>query len=342
MAGLTNITGGQLISNRPGGRVYWVGQTEGTAWTGVKGVTPSDGNDGLTPQKPFATIQKGLDACVANRGDTVSLLPGYWTITAALTMTNADVTLRSAFLPATAQRGNARIVCTTDVSMLEIDADDVLVEGVYFDDDVATATANSQTVDIADAATCRRVAIRNCYWNMGGADSDRNCLRLGDGTLFTRHSVIEDCTFLDVDQDAIVISAASDENTIRNCYITDRTSDNIAQYGINCSGDGCIIEGNMIDIGGTANVYVGASATYNRIIGNKLSNDSANGICILHAGTGVKWNKSMGNFLLATSAGNLVDFTTTCLSGNMAANIACTWSSNPVLAAFDTPTVAGS
>ena len=78
-----NFTGGFSGFNNPGARVYWVG-----AAVAADGISPSDGNSGSSPQQAFSTIQKGLDACTAGRGDIVAVLPGSYTITAALTMTS--------------------------------------------------------------------------------------------------------------------------------------------------------------------------------------------------------------------------------------------------------------
>ncbi len=41
------------------------------------GIAGSDTNDGLTPERPFATLTHAIAACVANRGDTIILMPGH-------------------------------------------------------------------------------------------------------------------------------------------------------------------------------------------------------------------------------------------------------------------------
>ncbi len=68
--------------NPLGGSVFWVGPS---GYVAESGIGASDNNDGLSPQKPLVTIQAGLDKCTNGQGDTVMLLPGSWTITAALT-----------------------------------------------------------------------------------------------------------------------------------------------------------------------------------------------------------------------------------------------------------------
>lgn len=338
MAGLTNITGGQLIKNRPGAQVFWVGSTA-SSYVAYKGVTPSDGNDGLTPQRALATIQAGLDKCTAGRGDTVALLPGSWTVTAVLTMTKADVRLCAAMPVAWGAKSSAVIVNATDVSTLTINADNCSIDGIYFDDNVATATASSQAVAIGNTAACTGVCVQNCFIDMEGSDSDRNALVVGDGTLIVTRSVIENNIFHDPDQDGIIVNVACVAITIRENYIYDKVTANAVRHGINMCGSNCFIDGNEIDIAGLTCIRVAGDD--NHIMGNKLSNSTANGFCIQHA-SGVVDTRSWGNYLLATASGNLCDFTTSCAAGNVAANFACTWSSNPAPAAFDTPTVDGS
>ena len=88
-----NFQGGVSGLENVGGQVFDVGASGYVAYAGVGA---SDTNDGLSPQKPLSTILAGLNKCVSGRGDTVALLPGSYTVTAALTMSKADVTLKSA------------------------------------------------------------------------------------------------------------------------------------------------------------------------------------------------------------------------------------------------------
>ncbi len=93
MAGTSNFPSGFLngitlrgvpIQQSQPGEVFWVNNSTVLAKGGVGG---SDGNSG-TYQKPFSTIQKGIDSCTANRGDIVMVMPGYTqTITLATEIT---------------------------------------------------------------------------------------------------------------------------------------------------------------------------------------------------------------------------------------------------------------
>ncbi len=93
MAGVSNFPNGFLngitlrgvpIQQSHPGEVFFVNSTTVLAKGGVGG---SDGNRG-TYQKPFATIRAGINACTANRGDIVLVMPGYTqTITLATEIT---------------------------------------------------------------------------------------------------------------------------------------------------------------------------------------------------------------------------------------------------------------
>lgn len=76
-----------LVQTQPG-RVFWVNNSSGfTGGVNSFGfLAGSDGNDG-SYYKPFATIQRGITACAANRGDIVMVGPGHAeTIASATTL----------------------------------------------------------------------------------------------------------------------------------------------------------------------------------------------------------------------------------------------------------------
>ena len=64
------------------GEIYYV--NSGTGANAVGGITGSNGNNGLSPKTPFATIDYAIGRCTANRGDTIYVMPGHWeTLTTA-------------------------------------------------------------------------------------------------------------------------------------------------------------------------------------------------------------------------------------------------------------------
>ncbi len=80
------IRGVPILQAHPG-EVFWVNSTTVLAKGGVGG---SDGNDG-TYRRPFATIDKAINSCTANRGDIIVVMPGYTQTIAAATEIVMDV-----------------------------------------------------------------------------------------------------------------------------------------------------------------------------------------------------------------------------------------------------------
>ena len=92
MANLNFVHGRWINLDKPGGQVFFVGG--GTV--AVNGKSASDTNHGLTPEQPLSTIDGTAGAfakVVAGRGDTIVVLPGAVTVTAAIAFDTADVTL---------------------------------------------------------------------------------------------------------------------------------------------------------------------------------------------------------------------------------------------------------
>lgn len=335
-----NFQGGFSGFNNPGGQVFYVAAS---GYTAVDGIGASDSNDGKSPQTPFSTIQAALNACTAGRGDIVAVLPGSYTITAALTMTNADVTLCAAHPVEPYAYPGVLIVSATDASMLEIDAANCRVEGIGFDINIASATANLPIVDVADSTASSGVIIKNCFFDCAGADSDLDVIRLGDGTVAATDCVVEGCTLYDVDQIGIYIRAASDENRILNNLIFDGVSANAATNLIQCDGDGCIIMGNVLSTSGTAGIATGpGGAVANTIMANNyIWARGANTIGILSNSSG-NTNVGLGNWIGAAAAGNIFDFTTSSTTPSCSVDTGNVYGADPAAAALTTATVDGS
>lgn len=84
------------------GRMFWVGPGSSTVSTVTidgRAYPMSDGNDGLSPEKPLSTITRALQLVSANVGDVIVLLPGTHnastqnTAAAALAFNTAGVTV---------------------------------------------------------------------------------------------------------------------------------------------------------------------------------------------------------------------------------------------------------
>lgn len=317
---------------RPGGAVFFVGG--GTP--ALNGVGASDTYRGGTPEEPMSTIQGALDKCVAGRGDTVVVLPGSITITAALTMTKADVTLTGGNVTGPNTRNPSIIACATNsVEMLAIDAANIAVENLTFDHNTTTAAVS--IIDIGDATASTDFVLRNLFIDMEGSATDTDGITVKGDTVSTG-GLIEGCRVHDYDQDGIVIAAGNDEIIVRDCVLYDGVSANQGQYAISNAGDGCIFSDLKIQTDGTAGVY--QNGLLNMCFNSNIWATGANSICILMAANAT--TSSSGNYLTAVAAGNLCDYTTDNTTPSADANVSGIFAATPGAAGFDDVTVGGS
>uniref|UniRef100_A0A6M3L1X9 Putative pectate lyase n=1 Tax=viral metagenome TaxID=1070528 RepID=A0A6M3L1X9_9ZZZZ len=336
-----NLQGGFSGQFSPGGQIFYVGAS---GYAAHDGKAPNDSNDGQTPGTCLATIQAALNKCVTGRGDTVAILPGSYTVTAALTMTSDDVTLCSAHPVGPRSRGPVVIVNATDVNTLTINANDCVVDGLTFDDNVATATADTAIIAVNTASTATDYTgtiIRNCYFDMLGSDGDRDGITLGlagDTTDGALNSLVEGCVFLDCDQDALVIAAGSEHSVVRNCHIYDVA--HTTRYGVECVGASCLIEDSDILSSGTACINVGLAAARTQIHNCNLHAWGADTFGIVAINTATM--HTAGNWITATAAGNLIDYTTDNTTPSANADIGNIFAANAGDTALVTPTIDGS
>ena len=127
----------------PGAKTFFVGPS---TYTAVGGLVPSDGNDGESPQSPLLTIARAHTLAVASRGDTICLMPGTFTLTAALAFTKIGVRL-------VALRPWASIITGDGVitNLLAIDGNDIEVAGIRF----LGVAAAVVLVDVANTSVVR-------------------------------------------------------------------------------------------------------------------------------------------------------------------------------------------
>jgi len=146
---------GVTVNVHQKGQVFYVCNASTTSKYGIAG---SDGNDGLTPERPLASINQALKLCVANRGDKVILLPGH-----AETVTSAGgIALNVAGLTIIADpnaNGSQRptiTLGTANTATVTITANDIVIRNVLF---VANFLNIATCVDITTATD---IVIDNC------------------------------------------------------------------------------------------------------------------------------------------------------------------------------------
>lgn len=234
------IRGVPLIQTHPG-EVFWVNNSGVLAKGGVGG---SDGNDG-SYRRPFATLDKAMTACTANRGDIVFLMPGH---AETETVTNAAIAqldvagvaviglgsgdLRPSFTVNEAGNtfdisgansiiSNIRLVSSVvDVLIgFDVTAANVVIDSVAFEDvlvgtDLFINPIATSTVDNA----CDGLVVNNCtYYNVETTCEAFIQIR-GDlsGLVFTNCKVA-----LGVNDGECFVGVTTATDTCTNMYIAD-------------------------------------------------------------------------------------------------------------------------
>jgi len=163
MAHLSVVHGEWVNLKKPGGQVFFV--SGGTV--AYKGSGGSDGGGalgrGTTPQQPFSTIQAALDVCVAGRGDTVIVLPGSVTITAALTMSKADVTLSGFADDSPIKPCGITSSLASSADAINVSAANCVIENLHFP---ASTAATTGRIDAGAAG----LLIQDCTFECGAND----------------------------------------------------------------------------------------------------------------------------------------------------------------------------
>jgi hypothetical protein len=156
--------------------VYFVGPPTTTAGGGVvaakgrtgDGLAASDtGNDGLTPERPFSTIDGTAGAFAkakSGRGDTICILPGTVTITAAIACDLDDITLTGIVAsgsPIKPSSITSSLASSADA--INITGANVIIEELHFPASTATTTSR---IDCGAAGA----TIQNCTFECGAYD----------------------------------------------------------------------------------------------------------------------------------------------------------------------------
>jgi len=242
------------------GNIFYVGST-------VTGT--SDSNQGTNPTAPKATLESAINACTANNGDTIVLLPGH-TEAVTSTSTNVDVagiTIiglgRGSMKPtltfaATSSRINVTASnCTLQNLRLEAAVGDVVTAVLH-----ATAAKNTKYIDIEFFATSTFNFI-NCY-TLGAAN-------ISDGCTWVRNYL----RTADAGQLALAItSAAHNDLKFYNNYVSHAAAAAGLLTGAAADFLGLDVRGNFVQTGQTdGSVGVLVITTGTASSGNVVDND---------------------------------------------------------------------
>ena len=213
------------------GRIFWVAPADDYTVEG-RSYSASDGNDGLSPERAFRTVDYGHNQMTASVGDILVLLPGAHTSTATVALDVAGVTivgipggahehgsrssssgpLNKSSITNTGTAGIIFTVTAADVEVAYLDIEPTAAGGRGFSVTLAgarlyvhdcniimdgTASVTTYGIHYPDDVTGvnARPWIRNCYFASGTiSTSGAN----GPAILFAgtvRGAIIENCTF---------------------------------------------------------------------------------------------------------------------------------------------------
>ena len=182
------------------GRVFWVAPADSYTVEG-RTYTSSDGNDGLSPERAFRTVDFAVGQCTADEGDVIVLLHGAHSISATIAVDVAGITITGipgaipvsrSRMPGSAARRRTSIVSTeTTGDVFTVTVADVEISHIHFDD-----IAGGQSVDASAAAD--RLYVHDCTFLM---DTAANTATMGihfsqTTTGSVDHAVISNCYFV--------------------------------------------------------------------------------------------------------------------------------------------------
>lgn len=241
----------------------------------------NDGWDGGTTDRAFATWQKAINSCVADRGDTIYLLPGH---NENLNATN-KIDLNKAGV-ATIGIGwggrTPRFDFDHADAIVEIDDADCYLKNIRFMPGAATVTVGVEIKGVVNTI------IEDCYFMDGEASGTDEFIEAIEIEAGSDNTIIRNCKFRvaaasDGAVSAIMFTGASDHVTIEGCDIA-------GQYS-----SACIF-------------HDGAAITHVRISRNLLvPKDTEPGIELITASTGIiEYNRTATN-LATLDAGIVAD-----------------------------------
>jgi hypothetical protein len=174
------------------GRIFWVAPGAGAYYVDGRSYDASDGNDGLSPERAFATLDRGINLATRN-GDVVVALPGTHTPTASLAMDSAGVLLtglpgglgnftrQKTFIePVTGDQNINVTAVDCEIAYLTLkpvtadSAIDVTVDACRFhvhhcSFDMFTPAENAGTIGVDFIGATDSVIVEDCYFHSDGA-----------------------------------------------------------------------------------------------------------------------------------------------------------------------------
>ena len=226
------------------GRVMWVAPTSPYLVEG-RAYDASDGNDGLSPERALATINRAATVLVtANAGDVVVMLPGTHVLTAAVTASTAGVTYMG--LPSGAGnkiRQKTVVQASASAACFNITAADCELGYLH----MAPTTAND-AVTLAAGGT--RTYIHHCSFDMYTPAASTSTLGI-NATGAASNVLIETCVFMSSGaQGAAVDLTATLDSIVSDCDFMQRGGVWAAALTIGAATNRCVVRRCMFQASG--------------------------------------------------------------------------------------------
>lgn len=195
------------------GRIFFVAPAASYTFGAFSG-SASDNHNGLAPESALRTINRAMELCTANVGDTIFLLNGAHTLTSSLAVNKAGVRILGArgIKGAQNEGGTSLTISATD-QIANITAADVeiaylrfipittqaavdfsaashrlYVHDCYFD--LETPAANTGTIGLDSLGAAQGLLVENCQFVSDGAQGP------GLDLTATINAMVERCRFL--------------------------------------------------------------------------------------------------------------------------------------------------
>lgn len=283
------------------GNVIYVGTDDASGL-----IEPLDTNDGTRWNAPKATIQAALNACVDGQGDMVVILPGNYTITTALTMTNDRVRLYSWDWDRGPYSPSVCILSTTyDHNLLNVDANQIEIAGIRF----ANSGADTNVcISVANSGSVIGLDIHDCRFSQGLAG-----ILLGTAAVAQDFHIYENY-FVQYDNTAgnsgINLASAWQGLIERNHFYTDETNTSGISFSVNQAYPDVMVRDNDFDIVVTNGVAINraGNAVSARIHGNRVSGGPSTTTAITQRVDGGLC--AVENYVSTNAGGALIDATT--------------------------------
>jgi pectin methylesterase-like acyl-CoA thioesterase len=194
----------------------------------VDGTNGADGNTGLDPSKPLATLARALALCSGDAHEAIIMMPGTYTLSAAEDF-NLDHTHLIGAGPLLRQGHAVEITASgSDATFFTISASNALISNLTISHGVAATAANVCALVSGDNVECRNVHFNGIGHATGqGDETDARSLQVsGDYCIFQDCVIGRDDIARSVANAELELSGAAKNPLFRDCLFLANADNN--------------------------------------------------------------------------------------------------------------------